>query len=389
MNVVIVGGGVVGLACANALAGRGASVTVCEAGTLGGGSTGRAAGGIRTQFSTRVNVELSLASVPVWESFEDDFGVDIDYRRTGYLFLAREAETAASFRENVALQNDAGGDSRLLDPEAAREFCPELRAEEFVAATYSPLDGTADPHSAVQGYSRAVEEAGVEVRTKTPVTDLERVGDGESGEWRVETPAATLSAEYVVNAAGAWSRRVGRLAGVELPISPRRRQMAVVEPERTLPQSVPFTIDLDAGAYFRPEREETAVVGGHFADEDAEADPETFDESMDLGWAAEAIERADDCAAYFGPETRIRNGWAGLYAVTPDHHAILDEVRSGFVVAAGFSGHGFQHAPATGECVAELVAEGEASHVDISALSADRFDAAEGERPTLRERNVA
>ncbi|MFC6827220.1 NAD(P)/FAD-dependent oxidoreductase [Halopelagius fulvigenes] len=387
MNVVIVGGGVVGLACANALAARGASVTVCEAGTLGGGSTGRAAGGIRTQFSTRVNVELSLASVPVWESFEAEFGVDIDYRRTGYLFLAREEETAASFRENVALQNDAGGDSRLVEPEEAREFCPELRAEEFVTATYSPLDGVADPHSAVQGYSRAVDDAGVEVRTKTPVTDLEY--DANESLWRVETPKETLSAEYVVNAAGAWARRVGRLAGVELPISPRRRQMAVVEPERELSRTVPFTIDLDTGAYFRPEREGTAVVGGHFSDENPDADPETFDESMDLGWAAEAIERADDCAAYFGPETRIRNGWAGLYAVTPDHHAILDEVRPGFVVAAGFSGHGFQHAPATAECVAELVAEGEASHVDVSALAADRFDAAEGETPTLRERNVA
>lgn len=387
MNVVIVGGGIVGLSCAHALAARGASVTVCEAGTLGGGSTGRAAGGIRTQFSTRVNVELSLASLPVWNAFEDEFGVDIDYRRTGYLFLAREEETAAAFRENVALQNDAGADSRLLDPDDAREFCPELRAEEFVAATYSPLDGVADPHSAVQGYSRAVDEAGVDVRTKTPVTDIERLDDADGG-WRVETPAETFDADYVVNAAGAWARRVGRLAGVELPVAPRRRQMAVVEPERTLPESTPLTVDLDTGSYFRPEREETAVVGGHFAAEDPDVDPETFDESADLDWVAEAIGHADACADYFGPETRVRNGWAGLYAVTPDHHAVLDEVRPGFVVAAGFSGHGFQHAPATGECVAELVSDGEISHVDVSELAADRFDAV-GEGPTRRERNVA
>jgi sarcosine oxidase subunit beta len=382
MHVVIVGGGVVGLSCAHALADRGADVTVCEAGTLGGGSTGRAAGGIRTQFSTRVNVELSLASIPVWESFEERFGVDVDYRKTGYLFLAREEATAETFRENAAMQRDLGAPTRVLDPSEAVEQCPELRHEQFVAATYSAEDGVADPHSATQGYARAAQDAGATVLTKTPVTDLEREGD----RWRVETPEETFAADSVVNAAGAWARRVGRLAGVELPIAPRRRQVAVVEPESTLPESVPLTIDLDVGSYFRPEREGTALVGGHFADEDPDVDPEAFDESMDLAWAADAVERAADVAGYFGPETRVRNGWAGLYAVTPDHHAVLDEVAPGFVVAAGFSGHGFQHAPATGRCVAEQCLDGETTHVDVSALAADRFES-DREGPT--ERNVA
>ncbi|MGB9956901.1 NAD(P)/FAD-dependent oxidoreductase [Haloferax prahovense] len=394
MHVLIIGGGVVGLACAHALAGRGAEVTVCEAGTLGGGSTGRAAGGIRTQFSTRVNVELSLASVPVWESFADDFGVDIDYRRSGYLFLARTEETAAAFRENVAMQTDAGAPSRVLSPEEAAEHLPKLRTESFVAATFSAADGVADPHSAVQGYSDAVRAAGVDVQTKTPVTDLTRVGDSGSadamstrktGGWRAETPDGSIDADAVVVAAGAWSDQVASLAGIDLPLAPRRRQIAVVEPEGDLPANAPLTIDLDTGAYFRPEREGTAIVGGHFSGSDPDVDPDRFDESMDVDWAVEATERADDAAAYFGPETRIRNGWAGLYAVTPDHHAILDAVDPGLVVAAGFSGHGFQHAPATGEAVADLCLGEDACEVDVSALSLDRFESGE----TLRERNVA
>ncbi|ELZ31077.1 glycine/d-amino acid oxidase, deaminating [Halogeometricum pallidum JCM 14848] len=385
MHTVVIGGGVVGLSCALALAERGGDVTVCEAGTLGGGSTGRAAGGIRAQFSTPVNVDLSLASVPVWESFEERFGVDVDYRKNGYLFLAREEETAAAFEANVEMQTARGVDSRTLSPAEAREHCPQLRAEAFVAATYCPDDGVADPHSAVQGYSRAVEERGVDVRTRTPVTGLSPP-ESADGPWRVETPGETLSADYVVNAAGAWARRVGRLAGVELPIAPRRRQATVVEPETAMAESVPLTVDLDRGVYFRPEREGTALVGGHFADADPDVDPDDFSESPDLAWTAEAVERAADAAAYFGPETRVRNGWAGLYAVTPDHHAVVDEARPGFVVAAGFSGHGFQHAPATGECVAELCLDGAASHVDVSALSLERF---ESDEPGTVEQNVA
>ncbi|KAB1197789.1 MULTISPECIES: FAD-binding oxidoreductase [Haloferax] len=381
MHVLIVGGGVVGLACAHALVERGADVTVCEAGALGGGSTGRAAGGIRTQFSTRVNVDLSLSSIPVWESFADEFGVDIDYRRPGYLFLARTAETAAAFESNVAMQNDAGAPSRLLDPAEAREFVPELRAEEFVAATYSPADGIADPHSAVQGFAAAVRDAGGDVRANTPVAGLERDGDG----WTVETPDETIEADAVVCAAGAWSRHVAALADIDLPIAPRRRQIAVVDPDGDLPDDAPLTIDLDTGSYFRPEREGTAIVGGHFDESDPDVDPDRFDESMDIEWAVEATERADACASYFGPETKIRNGWAGLYAVTPDHHAILDEVEPGFVVAAGFSGHGFQHAPATGEAVADLCLGEDACEVDISPLSLERFESGE----TLTEQNVA
>ncbi|WP_416838074.1 NAD(P)/FAD-dependent oxidoreductase [Haloferax sp. DFSO52] len=381
MHVLIVGGGVVGLACAHALTDRGASVTVCEAGSLGGGSTGRAAGGIRTQFSTRVNVELSLSSIPVWESFADEFGVDIDYRRPGYLFLARTDSTADAFERNVAMQNDAGVPSRFLDPDEALEYVPELRADQFVAATYSSVDGIADPHSAVQGLAAAVREAGGDVRANTPVTDIERTDDG----WRVETPHETFETDAVVCAAGAWSKRVAALADIDLPIAPRRRQIAVVEPEGDLPDDAPLTIDLDTGSYFRPEREGTAIVGGHFSESDPDVDPDGFDKSMDLEWALEATERADDCAAYFGPETKIRNGWAGLYAVTPDHHAIVDDVASGFVVAAGFSGHGFQHAPATGEAVADLCLDEDVCDVDISPLSLDRFESGE----TLSEENVA
>ncbi|MCT9096334.1 FAD-binding oxidoreductase [Haloarchaeobius sp. HME9146] len=374
MNVVVIGGGIVGLATAYSLADRGTDVVVCEKGSIGSGSTERSAGGIRHQFSTRVNVQLSRESVRVWESFEEEFGIDIAYRRAGYLLLAREEATADAFETNVEMQNEEGVDSRLLSPEDAAAVCPELDAEKFCAATYCPTDGFADPHLALQGFSQAATEAGAEIRTKTAVTAI-NTEDGEVV--GVETEEDSLDADFVVNAAGPWAGRVAEMAGLDLPVAPRRRQVAVVDPETPVPDDVPLTIDLDTGSYFRPEREGSAIVGGHFAAEDPDVDPDGFDGNADLDWMIDAVEHAADYAGYFGPETRIKRGWAGLYAVTPDHHPIVEETIPGFVNAIGFSGHGFQHAPAVGQIVTELVLDGDASLVDIEPLSSDRFDAGE------------
>lgn len=375
MNVVVVGGGIVGLSSAYALAKRGVDVIVCEKGSIGGGSTERAAGGIRGQFSTRVNVDLSVESMPVWETFEERFGTDIDYRRNGYLFLARTDESAAEFESNVEMQNERGVPTEHLTPEEALEYCPGIRPDRFVAATYSKIDGFADPHLALQGYSRAASEEGVDVRTKTPVIDVFRdESDSSAPVVGVETPDERLEADFVVNAAGPWAGRVSEMASAPLPIAPKRRQMVVVDPEGPVPESDPLTIDLDTGSFFRPERDGEALVGGHFDGDDPDYDPDGYPTNIDFDWAADALEAASGWTTYFGPESGIVRGWSGLYAVTPDNHAILEETVPGLITAAGFSGHGFQHAPAMGEIVAELVVDGEASLVDVTPLSSDRFE---------------
>jgi len=250
-----------------------------------------------------------------------------------------------------------------------------------------------------QRRTAAAREVGAEIRTGTPVTDVRRETGG-GAVVGVETDSGRIDADFVVNAAGPWARRVNRMAGVDLPIAPRRRQLVVVDPEQPVPEDVPLTIDLDTGSYFRPEREGAALVGGHFSSEahsasgnasgeqprarDPGEDPDRYDDDLDIDWAVEAAERAGEYTTYFGAETRIRRGWACLYAVTPDHHPVVEEVVPGYVVAAGFSGHGFQHAPATGQVVAQLALDGGASLVDVSPLSSDRF--ADGEGPD--ERNV-
>ena len=388
MRVVVVGGGIVGLSSAVALADRGATVVLCERGSLGDGSTSRALGGIRCQFSTAVNVDLSLASRPTWETFEDRFGVDIAFRQAGYLLLARTEETAQGLEQQAALQRERGAETELLPPEEVTDYCAGVDPDAVTAATYNPRDGFADPYLALQGFADAARERGVDVRTGTAVTDV-RLADGRVVGVDVAGDGApsdgTIDADAVVNATGPWAAELAAMAGVEIPVEPQRRQALVVDPERPVPEDDPLTSDLETSSHFRPERDGAALVGGYFDDEPEMADPGSFSESYDVAWAAETVERAAVYCDYFGDDTRLKRGWAGLYAVTPDHHPIVEESRPGFVQAVGFSGHGFQHAPATGQVVAELLFDGEASTVDVSDLGSDRFETGE----LLHERNVA
>ncbi|MFC6737370.1 NAD(P)/FAD-dependent oxidoreductase, partial [Halolamina salina] len=177
MRVVVVGGGIVGLSSAVALADRGATVVLCERGSLGDGSTSRALGGVRCQFSTAVNVDLSLASRPVWETFEDRFGVDIEFRQAGYLLLARTEETARGLEQQAALQRDRGAETQFLTPDEVTDYCAGVDPDAVTAATYNPRDGFADPYLALQGFADAAHERGVEVRTGTAVTDV-RLSNG-------------------------------------------------------------------------------------------------------------------------------------------------------------------------------------------------------------------
>lgn len=380
MTVVVIGGGIVGMASAYSLVQRGEEVVVCERSKLGAGSTERALGGIRAQFSSPGNIALSRRAMAVWDDFEETFGVDIGYRKHGYLLLTADPSTAEAFERAVTLQHEHDVPSERLTPDEARKYLPELHADRYVTATYSPEDGTADPHLALQGFAEGARDAGVEIRTGVEVTDV-AFNDRDRGEDHVTavvTDEGRIACEHVVNAAGAWARGVGTMADLELPVAPKRRQIAVVEPVVPYPEDAPLTVDLDTGAHFAPEREGDALVAGHFSLDDPDHDPDAFPTDYDLDWVTTALESVSTIAGYFGDETRVKNGWAGLYAVTPDHSPVIEESRPGFVNAVGFSGHGFMHAPATGQVVADLVRTGGTDIVDLDEFRLERFDGPSG-----------
>jgi sarcosine oxidase subunit beta len=374
-SVVIVGGGVIGASIAFHLAEAGMDgVLLVERDALASGSTSRAAGGVRTQFSDELNIRIALRSIEAFEAFGERPGWEIDLHQVGYLFLLTTPEQVETFGHSIALQNSLGVPSRLLTPAEAGALNPRILLDDVLAAAFCPLDGHATPEAVVQGYASAARSHGATLVTDCTVDDIE-LDDGRIR--AVSTDLGRVECDTVICAAGAWSRSLGALAGVELDVTPLRRQVLVTERVADLPQNLPMTIDFANGFYFH--REGTALLMGvNFAEQPG------FKLDYDDGWLpelTEAIEHRAPSLANLGVQTT----WAGLYEVTPDHNALIGESStvSRFLYATGFSGHGFLQAPAVGEIVRDLVL-GREPFVDVAALSAERFSRGDA-RP---ERNI-
>ncbi|MEV4055538.1 FAD-binding oxidoreductase [Amycolatopsis sp. NPDC049688] len=366
---VVIGGGVIGVSCAFRLAEAGVDVLLLERGELGGGSTAKAAGGIRSSFTTRVNVELGLRGLAAYSAFSRDFGVEIDFRRDGYLYLLTDPADVPAIGHCAELQREYGVRSHLLDPAEAKQALPLIETDGVVAALWSPDDAKATPDAVVQGYARAARACGAVLRTGVEVTGIERDGDTLTG---VVTTAGFVRTGAVVCAAGAWSGRIGELAGLDLPVRPYRRQVVFTGPVPGLPESVPLTIELPSAFYFHREGPGLAMS---FSEDDGFPG---FGTGYEPG---EWLPRLAELAARRIPavlDAGVRTAWAGLYEMTPDRNEILGRsvLLSRFFYATGFSGHGFQMAPAAGELIRDLYLEREPA-VDITELDVRRFESAD------------
>lgn len=369
MRVAIVGGGIVGLYSAYFLSERGAEVALFEKSTPGSGSTARSGGGISSQFSRPTKVKLSQVSRDYWDEFESAFDAYIGRRRVGQLLLARERGTANRLEEDVKMQTRNGVPSELLDPEEAAELCPGLRTEEFVRAAYSPQDEFVDADLVTVALEGELEKRDVDIHRQTKVTDVISDDGAVAG---VRTRDGETDADAVVNAAGPWAGQVASMAGVRMPIKPELHRMAFVRPDTPFRENVPLTRDLDTGSEFRPRGGEAVAIRER--EQPPRCDPDSFPPSATVEWTQEVLEGVAGISRRFGPGTDVKNTISGHYATTPDGLPILEETLPGFVSAIGFSGHGFMHAPAAGTLVTELLCDGEATSMDVTALGSDRFD---------------
>lgn len=375
-SVVIVGGGVMGLSTAYHLAAAGVrDVVLVEQAELGSGSTCKAAGGVRAQFSDAVNIELGLRSLETFEKFQHEFDQEIDLHQVGYLFLLDQPGQVAAFEQNVALQNELGATSRMIDVAEAKRLSPLIDTDGLLAAAWSPSDGHCTPESVVLGYARAARRAGARLVRGCSVTDVATDGSAITA---VQTSHGTIRTDTVVCAAGAWSRQIGDMVGVDLPVQPLRRQILTTEPMADLDPHTPFTIDFSTSFYFHGEGP-GLLLGMSDPDEEPGFRLGRCDDWLPrLG---EAVERRAPRIAEVG----IAGGWAGLYEMTPDHNALVGEApqMSRFLYATGFSGHGFLMGPAIGEVMRDLYL-GNQPVVDVTGLDTRRF----GDSATRPELNI-
>lgn len=373
-TVVVIGGGVMGLSTAYHLAAAGVpDVVLIEKGELGGGSTSRAAGGVRALFSDEVNIRLGRRSLETFHRFGTDFGQEIDLHVSGYLFLLDDEEQVASFSAAAQLQNALGVPSRIIGVEEAKRLSPLISTEGLVAALWSPEDGHCTPEAVVAGYARAARRLGVRIVTGCAATGITHEGGVIAA---VETDRGPVRTGGVICTAGAWSATVGSWVGADLPITPLRRQIAVTEAIEGLDPHTPFTIDFATSFYFH--REGPGLLLGAPEQDDVH----TFDHTPTQAWLGDLAEAMEQRVPALG-DIGLRRGWAGLYEMTPDHNAVIGEHPgvSRFLYCAGFSGHGFLMGPAMGEVMRDLYL-GVTPEIDVSTLSAERFASA-GRRPEL------
>jgi sarcosine oxidase subunit beta len=367
-DVVIIGGGCMGASAAYHLAKEGITdvVLVEREPFLAMGSTGRNAGGVRHQFSTETNIQLSIESIRLFENFAEEVGYEIDFHQDGYLFLLSREEDLESFKKNLELQRRLGVEVDLLEPEEAAELATGLNLEGTIAATFCARDGIADPNGVTMGFAKAAQAAGAHIYRETEALGIRTDAGRVTG---IDTSKGIISTRTVVNAAGPYAKRVGELAGINVPVLPYRRHIFITGPidDRRTPGSRIMVIDFETTFYFH--REGAGILFGM-------ADPREqpgFDTSVK--W--EFLEEVTRVAVGRLPaleDAGIAHAWAGLYEMTPDAMPIIGPAGiEGVYIIAGFSGHGFQHSPAAGRILAQLISGRVVSDIDISAFAADRF----------------
>jgi len=369
-EVVIIGGGIVGSSIAYHLTAAGCKeVLVIERESAQGkGSTGKSMGGVRAQFSTPINIQMSLYSIPFYARFNERLGHPAGYRPQGYLFCATTEKHLAYLRTNFEKQVAMGlKDVRLVNTEEIRNWFPQLLSDDIVGGSFCPTDGFVDPYSAMIGFMSWAGDHGTTLWKNAAVTAIHCDDRGVAS---VDTSKGTVATRVVVNAAGAWAAGVARMVGIDLPVEPLRRMLVPTEPFDQFPHGAPMIIDMSNGFHFRPEG-----LGFLLAWNDPEETP-GYKTDFDPGFVEKILTRAADRVPVFeNLAVNPKRAWAGLYEMTPDHHPILGPVPEvpGFYLANGFSGHGVMHAPATGKILSDLILTGKTGLIDASLLDLARF----------------
>ncbi|RLF77326.1 FAD-binding oxidoreductase [Thermococci archaeon] len=375
-EVVVIGGGSTGTSIAYHLAKLGVDVVLVEKGYLGSGSTFRCATGIRQQFTDEANIKLQRYNIERWKKLSEELEYDVNFKQTGYLFLATTEEEVEAFKENIKLHNKFDVPTRLISPEEAKEIVPPLNVDEFLAGQWNPTDGKANPFKTVFAFARKAKELGAEIYEYTEVIDVIAENNEVKG---VKTDKGTIKADVVINAANAWAPIINEMVGLDkefIPIKPYKHQLVKTEPLKEGQIDPLVCPPAWNDSYLLQDGEDGGVLCGT----GLEYGP-TYDMTATYEFLREVLKWVTKIVPALKYAHVIRQ-WAGFYAKTPDSNPAIGKINyiDGFYIAAGFSGHGFMMAPGVGEAMAELIVKGETK----VPLDWDWYDPHRFERGELR-----
>ena len=374
VDVIIIGGGIVGSSIAYNLAVQGCTnVLIIEREEQQGlGSTSKSLGGVRVQFATPINIQMSQYSIDFFSRFEEMTGSTAGYKPHGYVFCATKDSHLAYLQENQIKQKAMGVTNvEMISTADIAAFIPQMVTDDIIGGSYCPTDGFIDPNSIMTGFAKRAKELGVRVWTNTEVTGINLENGKITG---VKTSNGEVHAPVVVNAAGPWAAKIAAFAGVDLPVKPLRRQIVKTQSFDAMPAKFPMMIDMSNGFHFR--REGDAILLAWPDDEETYGFQSAFTPEFIEKVLVRAVERVpilEDASV------NPKQCWAGMYEVSPDHHAIIGEAPTvkGLFFANGFSGHGVMHSPASGRATADLILHGKCQAFDVSSLRVERFEKGE------------
>lgn len=354
-EVVVVGGGLIGVSVAAELALRGtSSIVVVERGSVASGATGKSSGVVRCHYGVPELACMAWWSLATFENASDVLGADVGFRQVGYV-VAVDDTNATALRSNVALHQRLGIDAVVVGVSELTSLWPGVATDDLAVAAYEPRGGYADAYSLAMAQAKRARGAGAVIHQYMPVRALTSSPDGSRITGVVLDDSTELAASQVVLAAGPWSVELAATVGVDLPIRSQRETVVLVEPPTPLPPTLPVFSDLVKLQYSRPDGSGQLLVGNSDHASPEYADPDRCHGTASHAYLESAIMKivqrfpvlADGAAA---------SSYVGCYDVTPDYNPVIGPVGpDGLFVAAGFSGHGFKISPAVGELVASMI----------------------------------